>query len=76
MVDHFEIMLKGIDDLLGLSLMSVTDITSEQKQLILTRQGAREASDWTKSDEIRDRLIKEGVGLRDTERGTTWFPLS
>jgi cysteinyl-tRNA synthetase len=76
MVDHFEAMLKGIDDLLGLSLMSVQDITDEQKQLIGERQAAREASDWAKSDEIRDQLIKEGVGLRDTERGVTWFPAS
>ena len=38
MVDHFEAMLKGIDDLLGLSLMSVADITDEQKQLIAERQ--------------------------------------
>jgi cysteinyl-tRNA synthetase len=76
MIDHFETMLKGIDDLLGLSLMSVQDITNEQKQLIRERQAAREASDWAKSDEIRDQLIKEGVGLRDTEHGAIWFPLA
>jgi cysteinyl-tRNA synthetase len=76
MVDHLEAMLRGIDDLLGLSLMSVRDITHEQKQLIHERQAARDDKDWAKSDDIRDKLISDGVGLRDTSSGAIWFPLS
>jgi cysteinyl-tRNA synthetase len=77
MIDHFEAMLQGIDDLLGLSLMAVQDITSEQKQLISERQTARGSDDYAKSDEIRDQLSKQGIGLRDSPGGTTlWFPLS
>jgi cysteinyl-tRNA synthetase len=76
MLDHFEIMLNGIDNLLGLSLMSVQDISDEQKQKIAERQKARDGKDWTKSDDIRQELASQGVGLRDTPNGRTiWFPL-
>ncbi|HVA11378.1 MAG TPA: cysteine--tRNA ligase [Candidatus Dormibacteraeota bacterium] len=76
MVDHFKAMLSGIDDLLGLQLLSVPDIRAEQKQLITERQAARDAQDWTKSDNIRDQLVSQRVGLRDTPSGPIWFPLT
>jgi cysteinyl-tRNA synthetase len=76
MVDHFEAMLGGIDNLLGLQLLSVGDISSEQKQLVAERQAARDAQDWAKSDDIRDQLASQGVGLRDTPNGPIWFPLT
>ena len=76
MVDNFEAMLGSIDDLLGLQLLSVEDISSEQKQLVTERQAARDAQDWAKSDDIRDQLASQGVGLRDTPNGPIWFPLT
>jgi cysteinyl-tRNA synthetase len=75
MLDHFEKMLTGIDDILGLRLMDVQDISSGQKALLLERDKAREDGDWAKSDEIRDGLAAEGIGLRDTSTGAIWFPL-
>ena len=75
MVDHFETMLKGIDDLLGLRLSEVADITTEQKQLIQDREQARANQDWTKSDELRSQLEKQGIGIRDTASGPIWLPL-
>lgn len=75
MQKHFEIMLQGIDDLLGLNLMGVGDIAEAQKQLIAERETARQNQDWNKSDELRDALIKQGIGLRDTSQGAIWFPL-
>ena len=75
MVDHFEIMLQGIDDLLGLNLMSVGDINESQKQLITEREAARAAQDWQKSDDLRDQLQNQGVGLQDAAHGPIWFPL-
>lgn len=74
MVDHMEIMLKGIDKLLGLRLSMIADITPEQKQLIHERQTARELGDWAKSDLLREALERQGVGLRDTPQGVIWFP--
>lgn len=64
-----------IDRALGIDLGSSADITEAQKQIIATRQTAREEKDWAKSDELRDQLVGEGVGVRDTEHGTIWFRL-
>ncbi len=74
MVDHFEKMLRGIDNLLGLSLSSVEDITDEQKALIKEREEARAHQDWATSDCLRDKLAQQGVGLQDHPHGVIWFP--
>jgi cysteinyl-tRNA synthetase len=75
MVDHFENMLQGIDDLLGLSLMAVADISDEQKSLIKQREAARAKQDWQQSDTIRDQLAGQGIGLNDALHGVIWFRL-
>lgn len=75
MSKHFEIMLQGIDDMLGLNLAKVSDINEAQKQMIKDRETARENKDWEKSDELRDELESQAIGLRDTSQGTIWFPL-
>lgn len=75
MVSHYETMLKGIDDLLGLDLMSVSDITKDQKELIAKREQARSDQDWKEADRIRDELVKQGVGLQDHDHGVIWLPL-
>lgn len=75
MVDHFEGMLRSIDAQLGLRLSDIPNISSDQKQAIHTREQARQQQDWARSDEIRDQLQAQGVGLRDTGHGTIWFPL-
>ena len=58
--------------LLGIDI-SVQDISSDQKQLIETREKARDAKDWQTSDEIRDTLIEQGIALRDNQHGTIWY---
>lgn len=75
MVDHFEAMLQGLDNLLGLRLSEVSDISEEQKRLISHREHARGAQDWKKSDEIRDQLHEQGIGVQDAAHGVIWFPL-
>lgn len=73
---HFKIMLQAIDDLLGLELTTVPDISDEQKQLITEREAARQAKDWSKSDQIREQLAQAGIGLRDRDDvGAIWFYL-
>ncbi len=71
----FDQFLVFIDDLLGLDLLAVKDITDAQKQLLEAREQAREAKDWDRSDVIRGQLAEQGVGIRDTEHGPIWFPL-
>ena len=66
-------LLKRIDKLLGIDLIKDTpDVSDEIKQLILERQRAREASDWTRSDELRDELAAHGITIRDSAGGSIW----
>ncbi len=75
MVDHFETMLQSIDDLLGLNLMAEEDITFEQKKLIAERSADRAAGDWAKADNARDKLLEQGITLRDMPHGAIWSRL-
>ena len=72
---EFTAFLELVDKSLGLELLASQDITSEQKQLVSARQQARTDKDWAKSDELRDQLAKQGIGLRDTPNGPLWFRL-
>lgn len=66
-------LLEAIDALLGLKLLETTpDVSDDQKQLILTRERAREEKDWTASDKLRDKLLDSGIVIRDTPAGTIW----
>lgn len=67
--------LNSLDDLLGLRLLDSTDITKEQKQLIQEREVARQGKYWQKSDELRDRLTKAGIEIKDTVHGPIWSKL-
>lgn len=70
--DHFENMLHSLDELLGLGLADVPDISADQKQQIAERETARAQKDWAKSDQLRDVLLEQGIELRDTEYGVIW----
>lgn len=72
---QFVAFLCEVDEMLGLNLMAVQDITHAQKQLLEAREQAREAKDWPEADKIRAELESQGVGVRDTEHGPIWFPL-
>jgi cysteinyl-tRNA synthetase len=41
-------------------------------RLIEERYAAREAKDWDRSDEIRIRLLRNNIELKDNADGTTW----
>jgi cysteinyl-tRNA synthetase len=47
-------------------------LTAEQEQLIKDREDARAAKDWAKADEIRNKLIAQGIILEDGTSGTVW----
>ncbi len=68
----FEKLLQFLDATLGLDLSTRADTNEEQKKQLLARQKARDENDWTKSDELRDDLQKQGISVRDTEAGQIW----
>lgn len=73
--EDFIALLTTVDELLGLHLSERENITSDQKELIVNREQAREAKDWQKSDDLREQLKEQGIALRDTPNGSIWFKL-
>ncbi len=49
-----------------------TDIENPLEVIIAQRKEARDNKDWAKSDEIRDKLLKYNIQLKDSKEGTTW----
>lgn len=41
-------------------------------EIIKLRKEVRDNKDWTKSDEIRDKLLQHKIQLKDSKEGTTW----
>ncbi|MGH7142396.1 MAG: cysteine--tRNA ligase [Candidatus Saccharimonadales bacterium] len=72
-VPAFKRFLEETEKLLGLSLANRPDINADQKRLIEERQLARRKENWSKSDEIRDQLLIQGIGLRDTILDSVWY---
>lgn len=72
-IDQFQAALQTLDAVFGLQLSQRQDITDDQKALISRREEVRGSKDWTRSDEIRDALAKEGLGVRDTPYGPIWY---
>lgn len=69
---HFENMLAAIDDMLGLELSQVPDISEVQKKLLQTREAARTNKDWAAADTARNQLLQAGIEVRDTPSGAIW----
>ncbi len=72
-VESFTAFLRWLDDVFGLKLSQSKDIKPAEQTLISDREAARKSKDWEKSDQIRDELLKQGIGLRDTSEKTIWF---
>ena len=72
--DKFQTILK-FDEVLGLDLNHApeakreVEITPEIKALLDTRAKARLEKNWKLSDEIRDKLITLGIGIKDSDSG-------
>jgi len=72
--DKFQTVLK-FDEILGLDLNHApevkreVEITPEIKALLETRATARLEKNWKLSDEIRDKLITLGIGIKDSDSG-------
>lgn len=72
-VDSFNELLKTIDALLGLELSQSSDITGQQKEIIKNREQARAKKDFSESDNLREELAGQGIGLNDSGHGSTWY---
>lgn len=59
--------------MLGINLLTQSDISNEQKQVIAEREQARTNKDFKKSDELRYKLAGQGIGLNDTPNGAIWY---
>jgi cysteinyl-tRNA synthetase len=72
--DKHQTTLK-FDEVLGLDLnhapeaKKAIEITPEIKALLETRAKARLEKNWKLSDEIRDKLITLGIGIKDSDSG-------
>ncbi len=64
--------LKKIDFILGVIFVENEKIGQDIENLIKERNDARKNKDFAKADEIRDKLISEGIILEDTPEGTIW----
>jgi cysteinyl-tRNA synthetase len=71
-LEEFNRFLGFIDDLFGLDLSRSSDISNDQKDMISQRQLARSEDNWSRSDELRDRLAELGIDVSDTVYGTVW----
>lgn len=70
---YFNDMLEQLDVLFGLGLAQVEDINTGQKSLLSQRAEARKNKNWIKSDELRDTLTDQGIGIKDTATGQVWY---
>jgi len=63
--------IKKMDSVLELNLLEKEDILvpEEIQNLLDERKKAREEKDWTKSDELRDKIKENGFIVKDTKEG-------
>jgi len=59
----------------GLNLSGSKDLEPKQLELVKERYKAKQAKDWSKADKIRDELVSQGIGLKDTVQGNVWYRL-
>ena len=74
--DYAKKVLKVLEDLcgvLGIETTKEEEILDEEiEKLIEERQAARKNKDFARADEIRDRLLEQGIVLKDTREGVKW----
>ena len=68
----FKNYLTQIQSSIGITMMR-ENITDTQKDLLSERAEARKNKDWQKSDDIRDQLKEQGIGINDSDNGQIWY---
>jgi len=64
--------LKEIDEVFGVIFYKETEAGEDVEKLIKEREKARKEKDFKKADKIRVDLLKMGIELEDTAKGTVW----
>ncbi len=64
--------LERLTGVLGLLNKEGDSIDEQIEALIQEREEARASKDWARADEIRDKLLADGIELRDTSTGVVW----
>jgi len=64
--------LNDANTILDILSTSEYELTEEEKNLIESRNVARENRNWSEADRIRDILLGKGIVLEDSPKGTTW----
>lgn len=71
-VGSFQNFLDFLDTTLGLKLQ-IENISEGQTKTLEQRQKARDAKSWAQSDQLRDQLHEQGIGIDDSSAGQTWY---
>ncbi|MGH9856856.1 MAG: DALR domain-containing protein, partial [Acidobacteriota bacterium] len=71
-VPEIEATIRKMDEVFGVATFPEIAISEEIEALIQKRNEARRNKDYSGADEIRDRLLKQGIILEDTPGGTRW----
>ena len=69
---RIEAMIRKMDEVFGVATFPDTGISEEIEALIEKRNEARRNKDYQGADEIRNRLLKQGIILEDAPGGTRW----
>ncbi|MCD6521387.1 cysteine--tRNA ligase [Candidatus Calescamantes bacterium] len=64
--------LKTLLEVLGFALPEKLTLPPHLEKLIREREEARKRKDYQTADRIREQLLREGILLQDTPRGTVW----
>jgi cysteinyl-tRNA synthetase len=72
-ITYFQKMIHGFLDVLGVTIQNEESLLDEEIEvLIVERDEARKARDFTRADEIRDLLKDKNIILEDTPQGVRW----
>ncbi|RKY54181.1 MAG: cysteine--tRNA ligase [Candidatus Neomarinimicrobiota bacterium] len=70
--ENIQQFLNDANTILDILSTSEYELTEEEKNLIESRNVARENRNWSEADRIRDILLGKGIVLEDSPKGTTW----
>jgi len=69
-------VLKELACVIGFTLKETRKLDQSQEgkimELIARRNEHRKAKEWKQADEVRDQLLKMGIAIEDTAKGTAW----
>ncbi|MGA9049175.1 MAG: cysteine--tRNA ligase [Dehalococcoidia bacterium] len=69
-------VLKELAGVIGFTLQESRKLEHSEEEKILElierRNLHRKAKEWRQADEVRDQLLKMGIAIEDTPRGTNW----